>query len=451
MRERAGRFGIAVAVAAAFAISLAGGVSAASQWAIVAGVVGAAGDTPGLLDATTCTGTTCWAVGSAEADMAHPTPPLIMSNSGDGWTVATVQGPASVNTFNRLNAITCVDAGDCWAVGVGDNGTTLIERYVNGAWAYQPSPNPDGTEPDLFGVSCADLTHCWAVGSYQLADNSSQTLIEQYDGTAWTIVGSPNSGNSVSNILNGIACPGAHDCWAVGGAQSDTPLVEHYDGAAWVIDANLSPSGPASGLQGVTCVSSSDCWGVGMHGTSYDSATQSLIEHYDGATWEAVSSPDPLGAPSGENYLYGVTCDSSSECWAVGHSDYFVGAGWGRSLVERYAASTGWTVAGPDPALSGEWFLGIGCGSSVCVAVGGDTVDIGVLIAETPLPPPSEGTVTGTSGNPPSAVGGSKAVAAPVPDTGAGAVSPWPLLLVGGGTVSAVLARRMRRGNGRAS
>jgi hypothetical protein len=442
MRGGPGRVAIASALAIAFALALTTAASATGQWTIVQGAVGTSSGISGILYSTACAGTTCWAVGASPASTTAPNPPLIETNTGTGWSVVTAPSPAPVNT---LLGVACVDANDCWAVGhTGDE--TLIEEYAAGTWSYVSSPNPPSLfQPMLTGVSCVSLDDCWAVGWGQLSVGY-QTLIEHYDGSAWTIVASPNGVDADSNLLNGVACVSTNECWAVGGAQSTSPLVEQYTGSAWVLDTTLPTSGPASELLGVTCVSSTGCWAVGTHDTTDDQETQSLIEHFDGTAWEPVSSPNPIGGPNGENYLYGVTCDTGNECWAVGHSDYYLGADYGWSLIERYTASTGWTTDGPDPALSGENLYGVACGALECTAVGGNDVDIEPVIAQSPVTTASVGGggSQGTSGAPPSGTKASTGSAGPgVPDTG-GAGTPWAALLIAGGVVSVALARRLR-------
>ena len=156
--------------------------------------------------------------------------------------------------------------------------------------------------------------------------------------------------------------------------------------------------------------------------------------------------PNPIGGADGQNDLYSVTCDTGNECWAVGHSDYYLGADYGWSLIERYTASTGWTTDGPDPALSGEQFFGVACAALECTAVGGNSVDIEPAIAQSPVTMASVGGggSSGTSGPPASGATGSTGSAGPgVPDTG-GAGTPWAPLLIAGGVVAVARARRVR-------
>src|SRR5437660_1670166 len=81
---------------------------------------------------------------------------------------------------------------------------------------------------------------------------------------------------------------------------------------AWSIVA--SPNGAISNeLYGVTCASASDCWAVGDYFGSVD--RQTLTEHWNRTSWSIVASPD---SGTLANKLYGVTCASASDCWAVG-------------------------------------------------------------------------------------------------------------------------------------
>src|SRR5207245_11156062 len=74
-----------------------------------------------------------------------------------------------------------------------------------------------------------------------------------------------------------------------------------------------------STLYGVTCASASDCWAIGDDQTyvhDFQTPNQTLTEHWDGTSWSIVSSPN-VGT-NHYNYLAGVTCASASDCWAVG-------------------------------------------------------------------------------------------------------------------------------------
>src|SRR5205823_13678772 len=81
----------------------------------------------------------------------------------------------------------------------------------------------------LWDVAAISPNDVWAVGYYS---NGTITLVEHWDGTQWSIVPSPNPGDS-DNYLGAVATVSSNDVWAVGyfdagpGAGWQT-LVEHY-------------------------------------------------------------------------------------------------------------------------------------------------------------------------------------------------------------------------------
>src|SRR6266550_2107815 len=99
-------------------------------------------------------------------------------------------------------------------------------------------------------------------------------------------------------------------------AGMNLPLAPAAAGSWTVVSSpNTSPT-EHNFLQTVTCVSASDCWAAGNYFAG-GAVTQTLIERWDGTSWAIVSSPN-AGVTQG-NFLYGVTCVSASECWAVGY------------------------------------------------------------------------------------------------------------------------------------
>ena len=134
-----------------------------------------------------------------------------------------------------LQDVTCTSASDCWAVGFyyedfqgRSVSLTLIERWNGTEWTRVPSPNSyqdtqnfqDLQDNQLFGVTCPSASDCWAVGLYRNRDQFQpgpyQPMVEHWDGTSWTIVSSPNTGDMQSNYLYAVACTSASDCWAAG-------------------------------------------------------------------------------------------------------------------------------------------------------------------------------------------------------------------------------------------
>ena len=301
---------------------------------------------------------------------------LPLAPAAGSWTV--VSSPNTSPTANNfLQSVTCVSASDCWAAGtyfaVGGVSQTLVERWDGTSWAIVGSPNASATQSNfLYGVTCVSASECWAVGYYNAG--AAQTLIERWDGTSWAIVDSPNTSATRNNFLYGVTCVSASECWAVGGyytGSANQTLIERWDGISWAIVNSPSTSATEHNqLYGVTCASASDCWAVGFYKNSLTSNNQTLIERWDGTSWAIVSSPNTL--PIQDNHLFAVTCVSGSECWAVG--DYLSRTPVGfsvQTLIERWDGTSWAVVTSPNASTQVDVLFSVSCRSaSDCWAAG---------------------------------------------------------------------------------
>lgn len=111
----------------------------------------------------------------------------------------------------------------------------------------------------------------------------------------------------------------------------------------------LSPNPGSSEdiLRGVVSLSYRNVWAVGQYTDNQDNTEKTLIEHWDGKSWNVVPSPDP--GPS-FNFLYGVAANSPTDIWAAG--TYYSRKG-GRTLIEHWNG-TGWTVV-PSPNVGSDF------------------------------------------------------------------------------------------------
>jgi hypothetical protein len=306
------------------------------------------------------------------------------------WSV--VPSPnSSPNQLNDLYAVTCVSASDCWAVGWHQNdqgvARTLIEHDTGSGWTVVSSPNASAnTDQFLYAVSCVAADNCWAAGYWGRLSGfiiTYETLLLHYDGTAWSIVSSPNAELSSDNVLYGLTCTGASDCWAVGyylvsaTAGSEEPLylalIEHYDGTSWSVVEAAPPfpdnvvGGIVNVLQSVSCISASDCTAVGNYLSPTD-FFQTLVEHYDGTLWTVATSPNP--DTTKDNFLYSVTCAAGSGCRAVGDIGSTLAGGF-QTLIEENTGS-GWIVVASPAIDSGQnGLFAVTCpGANDCWATG---------------------------------------------------------------------------------
>jgi hypothetical protein len=147
-----------------------------------------------------------------------------------------------------------------------------------------------------------------------------QTLVEEWNGTAWSIVTSPDTGASEDNFLWGVSCPATSFCMADGyyddPSGNQLTLIEKWAGGKWTISTSPNPSPAASpaldSLWSVSCVSSKFCMAAGDYWNTSD-VQQNLIEKWTGAKWLIVKSPDTGTAL--ENGLFaGVSCASTGFC-----------------------------------------------------------------------------------------------------------------------------------------
>lgn len=324
-----------------------------------------------ILAGASCTSSTdCVAVGHSAGSNFQT---LIESRNGSAWSI--VPSPdTSPTADNLLWGVSCASSTACTAVGSAEMGTdyqTLIESWNGASWSIVPSPSNSPTENALLGVSCYDLTHCIAVGSAQVGTTVLQTLIESWNGTAWSIVPSPDVSTSTYEELSGVSCSGPTDCMAVGyddttgGSQT---LVESWSGSAWSIVPSPNPTSVpgyyGDSLDAVSCTSSTACVAVGANNTVSSHNVVTLIESWNGSAWSVVTSPN---GPDIASSLDGVSCISPTSCIAVGGS----GGGAG-TLIESWDGSTWAVVPSPNRGNPYTDFLGgVSCVDPTnCTAVG---------------------------------------------------------------------------------
>ncbi len=296
---------------------------------------------------------------------------------------ATHDGGATWSHSTLLSAAGSVwdflTAQQGWVVGA--NGTTLDETSDGGQhWLLI---NPSANFRNISQLDFVSAQEGWAIS---MATPAAPLLLKTMDGGqtwvqvssscgTWNVVPSPN-GNG-SSVLRAVATVSATDVWAVGGGQlgGSKTLIEHWDGARWSVVTSPNPGSIYDILDGVTAVSESDVWAVG-----YDSNTggvaQTLTEHWDGSRWSVVTSPNP---GSGGNTLFGVAAVSASSVWAVGITT----STSEQPLVEHWNGSQWSVVTSPSlPSLNNELFGVAAVSESSVWAVGTSSTTVGQTLIE---------------------------------------------------------------------
>jgi len=329
-----------------------------------------------LVSVSCSSATSCFAVGgSASNTQANG---LVERWNGTRWSVVPTPN-LNGSFYAELSGVSCSSDANCLAVGsvlspTGADG--LVERWNGTRWSIITPPNPTGVQFVQFSaVSCSTATTCFAVGSDE-NETSEQALVERWNGTRWSITPSPLPAGVQDTQLNGVSCQSATDCTAVGSGEalagSRSPgvrtFVERWNGTSWAAAASADPTGvPLAALVGVSCSSSTNCVAVGVDASSETAPSKPFAEDWNGTTWTLAAVPNPNGATNTE--LVSVSCRSSNSCYAVGA---YATATASNTLVEHWNGTSWSLVDDPNPPGARAALLnGVSCPSPTsCTAVG---------------------------------------------------------------------------------
>jgi hypothetical protein len=265
--------------------------------------------------------------------------------NGTTWTVSPsvdVPGRGTV-----LADVAAVGHGDVWAVGTTSCPTvqptrTLAEHWDGSAWTIVPTPNPSTEFSSLAGVTAVSATNLWAVGS-RIESGVGSPLVEHWNGTAWRVVASPRA--TQADELVAISASGTGDVWAVGSGPSggsDQPLAMHWNGRRWRFVPVPTTGGAHGFLSDVTSISPTDAWAVGGQRTGGGATLEPLIVHWDGSAWAVMAGPD-LGSFAA---LDTVDHTPAGRLWAGGFSVDLVRS---RAVVLTKVPTGDWMTVPPPP------------------------------------------------------------------------------------------------------
>ncbi len=327
-------------------------------------------------DTNTLTSVSCAATNFCEAvDNAGKV--IVYTGGAGNWGTAS-----SIDANGNLKSISCPSTTFCGAVD--QSGHAVIATGAGPTWGAVSALGPT-----LSSISCSTASTCIAVGggngygytgSAWLASSSvdgANTLDSVSCATPSFCVGGDSAGNAVFAQVNGtgisagplssISCPASNMCVAVGSLfsngsnniilTSNNPI----NPFSWTVET--LPSG-VSDLFGVSCGSTSVCFAVGLGSSGAD-----LIESTNGGiTWTDVGTSISQGTytTGTVSYLSGISCYSASECIAAGVGS----SGSGSEGVVLYYNGSTWTVEFYDS--SGGEFTGVSCPSSTECFVSGD-------------------------------------------------------------------------------
>jgi hypothetical protein len=301
------------------------------------------------LNAAACpTVTQCWAVGQTATapggnTLSESRVPLLKLETAGHWGTVAARGLGARK--GALEDIACPGPSDCWAVGgTTAGGSALIEHWTGGAW--QPTPSPTLPGGQLNAVSCASASTCWAIGGTQSRTGTTGDVLEQWNGSQWSLAGTlpgglqprefscPIAGHClVLGLRDGVAAATAYSGgrWtptaapavpgdrnadltpSLFGCASPTlclaafpgrsPVTDTWNGRTWTPVTFTLPAYPVT----LTCSGANGCWLLGMTGRS-----RPLALRWQGGGWAPVT----VRAPRHRGYLSALAC--ADRCWVVG-------------------------------------------------------------------------------------------------------------------------------------
>ncbi|HZW08742.1 MAG TPA: GC-type dockerin domain-anchored protein [Phycisphaerales bacterium] len=201
-----------------------------------------------------------------------------------------------------------------------------------GEWVIHDGPNyDDGVHHLLRGVKAFAPDDAWAVGEYDqvvLGVHELHPIVQHFDGEQWTLVPTPLPGKNfpggVQIYLYDVDGAAPDDIWAVGTHEhpidpGTETLTMHWDGSAWSVVPSPKTGELSSGssFEAVEAVAADDVWAVGLWANENDPARRSpLAAHWDGSGWTIV---DVALATNGDQELRDVDADpSGSAVWVAG-------------------------------------------------------------------------------------------------------------------------------------
>ncbi len=251
------------------------------------------------------------------------------------WSVETTVDPKPTQVNDTaFEAVSASGPGEGWAVGIYADKKAmdhpLAEHWGGTSWSLVTVPQPTGEQAVFHGVDDLGSDDAWAVGTSFSggagATAAGLTLIEHWNGKAWSIVPSPNPAKGVTgdtDVLEAISGTGPDDIWAAGWDDNEETgtialLFEHWNGTAWIAVTSPTPDGSFQFALGVTAISSDDVWAVGLNDNA---VSGTLAVNWNGTDWSIKSTPGIEAGRESQNELTGVSGTGPDDVWASGFVD----------------------------------------------------------------------------------------------------------------------------------
>jgi hypothetical protein len=240
--------------------------------------------------------------------------------NASGYSVILRTGPDAAWVFGGTNP-----GGPSAPVAAWWNGTALTTATL-----------PAGLSSFISDASATSSIDIWAASQYG-------RYLLHYDGVQWQVARRWQRGQ-----ITGLTAISPSDVWVFGTTADGTSVIGtwHFDGTSW-----RRIAGPAASISRASEVSASDIWAIAATPASYS------ILHYDGTSWQAVSTGSDLDRVQPHDIL----AVSARDVWVLGTKVTAVGGErlvllhWNgvrwASLLTRISAWAGRLAAGADGSV----------------------------------------------------------------------------------------------------
>jgi hypothetical protein len=201
-----------------------------------------------------------------------------------------------------------------------------------------PLPSKNGFDTTLNAIAADSPNDVWIIGSYLIQVSQTnlrwETFSDHWNGSTWTVVPmpkTPGSDNLFTYQVQSMDVISSTNVWMVGGSGDNaspyggTPsntLIEHYNGTAWSV-VTSPDTGTNDNLTGVTETSPTNLTAVGYATPPKGTGAQTLTMTWNGTAWAIEPSPN-AGIPSvltsvstapGDAIVQAVGYDGSEGSW----------------------------------------------------------------------------------------------------------------------------------------
>jgi phosphodiesterase/alkaline phosphatase D-like protein len=283
----------------------------------------------------------------------------VVAKNADGTTYGVDKTATTATLPKALNGVACPPASQgCIAVGwtrEGEAGERQlhVERGIENSWVDLAMEVPAGAQSsELTNVSCPELDHCAVVGNSIVEEESAPLFYWgsglEGESPEWSAVEVEIPSGATEARLSSVDCRTA--CMAVGSYRDSEGVLRPLaiGGSGEALSVPL-PKGALDGhLNGVSCLSSSECFAAG--GADGGLVVEApLLVKWNGSAWSAAALLDP----SHYTELSDVSCvtpvEGNKYCDAISEGgSAFLGYGgaW------RYDDNFAYASIGPDASVS---------------------------------------------------------------------------------------------------